>query len=137
VAREPGLWQTTVFHRFQIAKWPIARVKHVFADRFRNLMDAKGIAHPDAFFGTAHAGSVDANLLRKFLQCGNPCKLVEIGLHPGEVAEETPTQNIADGWDDPLADSRPNELRMLVSDELPTILESEGWQLGRLVQSVE
>jgi hypothetical protein len=95
-------------------------------------MDAKGIAHPDVFFGTAHAGGVDINLLRLFLNCSKNCQLVEIGLHPSEAAEKTRTQDIADGWGDPLAGSRPNELRMLVSGELPEILESEGWQLGRL-----
>jgi predicted glycoside hydrolase/deacetylase ChbG (UPF0249 family) len=132
VAREPSLWRTTLCRPFQFGKWPIARVKRLFAEQFRELMDSKGIAHPDAFFGTAHAGRIDAGLLRLFLKCGKNLGLVEIGLHPGEETNETRPQDIADGWDDPLAGSRPNELRLLVSNELPKMLESAGWRLGRL-----
>ena len=59
-------------------------------------------------------------------------RLVEIGLHPGEAAEDESPEDRADGWHDPLAAERPNELGMLVSTELPTFLESAGWRLGRL-----
>jgi hypothetical protein len=58
--------------------------------------------------------------------------LVEVALHPAEPAPPTSPADWIDGWHDPLAASRPNELRMLISDELPAMLERSGWQLGRL-----
>ena len=170
MAWERSLWQSTVL-RGRFWKWPLARVKRAFAQRFRTRMDALGVAHPDVFFGTVHAGSVDLPLLRRFLAekgvrnlfaggmrrggsvgdmgaCDRLCEapsgpfrkmvpdtfsgLVEIGLHPGEAAEDESPEDRANGWHDPLAASRPNELRMLCSAELPAFLESAGWRLGRL-----
>ena len=136
VAWERSLWQSTVLcGRFW--KWPLARVKRAFAARFRARMDALGVAHPDVFFGTVSAGGVDLRLLRRFLAemgsekvtgplCEAPFgpfakglspfpsppadRLVEIGLHPGEAAEDESPEDRADGWHDPLAAVRPNEL---------------------------
>ena len=59
-------------------------------------------------------------------------RLVEIALHPGEAAAGVSPEQEADGWRDPLAARRPGELQMLVSSELPALLESSGWRLGRL-----
>ena len=132
VAWEPALLRNTALRGFAIAKWPLAQVKHVFAANFRTLIDARRIAHPDVFFGTAHAGGVDLRLLRRFLASSPSRRLVEVGLHPGEAASETLPEDRADGWRDPLAAMRPRELQMLVSDELPRCLESSGWRLGRL-----
>jgi hypothetical protein len=132
VALEPALLRNTALHRFGIAKWPLAKVKHMFAARFRSRIDARGIAHPDAFFGTAHAGHIDLKLLRRFLTSSQRHRLVEVALHPGQPAEESSPEDQANGWFDPLAGSRPAELRMLISDELPRWLESAGWRLGRL-----
>jgi chitin disaccharide deacetylase len=132
VAEEPSLFRTTVLHGLRVWKWPLARVKHHFARRFRAMIDARKIAHPDAFYGTAHAGGVDLRLLRLFLASGRKHPLVEIALHPGEAGEEVSPDQKADGWGDPLAAFRPGELSMLVSDELPACLESLGWRLGRL-----
>ena len=70
VAWEPSLFRTTVLSGFHLGKWSLACVKHHFAGRFRKLIDGRGIAHPDAFFGTAHAGGVDLPLLRLFLASG-------------------------------------------------------------------
>jgi predicted glycoside hydrolase/deacetylase ChbG (UPF0249 family) len=132
VAWEPRLFRNTVLHRFGMAKWPIAWVKHMFAARFRARIDARRIAHPDAFFGTAHAGSIDLKLLRLFLASSQRYPLVEVALHPGQLAEETSPADESSGWQDPLARARPEELQMLVSAELPQWLESAGWRLGRL-----
>jgi chitin disaccharide deacetylase len=151
VALEPSLWRTTVL-RAQPWKWPMARLKRAFAGRFLARIDVLGVAHPDAFFGTIHAGSVDLPLLRQFLKKGVRNQLrrtiaggagipvcrstksgtVEVGLHPGEAAEGESAQDQTAGWHDPLAAARPNELRMLLSAELPTLLQSAGWRLGRL-----
>jgi chitin disaccharide deacetylase len=132
VAWEPALLRNTILHGFQIAKWPLARVKHVFAARFRRLIDSRQIAHPDAFFGTAHAGGVDLTLLRMFLASSRNYRFVEIGLHPGQPAGELSPEDERSGWRDPVALSRPKELEMIVSDELPRCVESSGRGLGRL-----
>lgn len=132
VAREPALLRNTAFHRFAAAKWPIAQVKHFFATRFRRNIDARHIARPDAFFGTAHAGNVDLKLMARFLASASNDRLVEVGLHPAESAGEPSQTEIADGWFDPLARMRPLELEMLVSDSLPRLLDKAGRQLGRL-----
>jgi len=132
VAWEPALLRNTALCGFGIAKWPLAQAKHLFAAKFRTLIDARRIAHPDVFFGTAHAGGIDLRLLQRFLASSPSRQLVEVGLHPGEAASETPPKDRADGWRDPLATMRPHELQMLVSEELPRCLESTGWRLGRL-----
>ena len=160
VAWEPSLFRTTVLSGFHLGKWSLACVKHHFAGRFRKLIDGRGIAHPDAFYGTAHAGGVDLPLLRLFLpaadmcpagsipvclkwgissgrqEClphrGEKCRLIEIALHPGEAAAAVSPEQEADGWRDPLATQRPGELQMLVLPELAALLDSSGWRLGRL-----
>jgi chitin disaccharide deacetylase len=131
VARERGLWRSTVL-RGQLLRWPLACVKRAFADRFRAKMDGLGIHHPDAFFGTAHAGGIDLGLMRCFLAIARPDRLVEIGLHPAEAAGMESPEKPADGWHDPLAVSRPEELRMIVSAELSALLDAAGRRLGRL-----
>jgi chitin disaccharide deacetylase len=133
VARERSLWRSTVLcGRFW--KWPLACVKQAFARRFRARMDALGIAHADVFFGTVHAGSIDLPLVRRFLASAPNDRLAEIGLHPANPSEGESPEDRANGWHDPLAASRPNELRMVMSAELVTYLEAAGWRLGRLRQ---
>jgi predicted glycoside hydrolase/deacetylase ChbG (UPF0249 family) len=132
LALEPALLRNIALHGFQIAKWPLARVKHLFAATFRTLVDARRIAHPDAYYGTAHAGGVDLKLLQLFLASSQRHQFIEIGLHPGQSAEEPSPEDLANGWSDPLALARPKELEMLVSEELPRCLQSRGRSLGRL-----
>lgn len=133
VAREPGLWRTTLLHRGNAARWPLAQVKRWFAGRFLRLIKAKSasqlIQHPDAYFGTAHAGQIDLALLKLFLGRAKNGQSVEVGLHPSEA---TNNASVADGWSDPLYAQRPGELAMLTSAELGPWLADNGWQLGRL-----
>jgi predicted glycoside hydrolase/deacetylase ChbG (UPF0249 family) len=131
VAKEPALLRSTVLHG-QFWKWPLARVKRSHAERFGVRMDARDASHADIFFGTAHAGRIDLGLLRLFLAHAAGGGLVEVGLHPGESAAESP-EDRADGWHDPLADARVGELQMLLADALPEMLASSGWRLGRLI----
>lgn len=133
VAWEPALWRTTALNGRQAIRWPLACVKRYFAGRFRTMIEAEGISHPEAFFGTAHAGEVNLRLLRLFLAGGAKHRFVEIALHPGEAGGVPSPQEAADGWRDPLAAARSEELRMLTSPELPVLLETTGWHLGRLV----
>ena len=158
VAWEPSLLRSTVL-RGLFWRWPLARVKRAFARRFRTPWMVR-IAHPDAFYGTVHAGNIDLNLLRLFLagdrrRAGKrgqspfvrstlravpangdcplfPARLVEVGLHPGEPAGATPPQDSVDGCARSLAHARPDELRMLVSGGSPGPAGDLGWQLGRL-----
>jgi chitin disaccharide deacetylase len=132
VAWEPGVFRNTAMWRFGIAKWPLAQVKRLFAGRFRATVNLWGINHTDAFFGTAHAGSVDLQLLQRFMVSSQDRQTVEIGLHPAEATGTISPEDQADGWNDPLATARPRELKMLTSEELPQLLKSCGWQLGRL-----
>jgi predicted glycoside hydrolase/deacetylase ChbG (UPF0249 family) len=136
-AREPALFRTTVLHRFQAAKWPLSVVKRFFAARFCQFVDSRHTPHPAAYFGTAHAGRIDLELLRLFLQCGRKYPSVEVAFHPAEAVEKTSPEEEAAGWRDPLASQRPLELAVLVSLELPAMLEASGWRLGRLNASEE
>ncbi len=132
LAHEPKLFRNTVLHGFHPAQWALAEVKHWFASRFQRKLDRRGIACADAFFGTAHAGHIDLALMRRFLASSRKFRLVEIALHPGEAREPESPQERINGWRDPLADVRPAELEMLVSDALPRLLAASGTQLGRL-----
>jgi len=132
VAFEPSLFRSTALGGLRLWRWPMGRVKRFFAVRFRARMDALGIAHPDAFYGTVCAGGVDLRVMRLFLHGGRQFPLVEIGLHPAERAAEPVAEEWADGWSDPLARLRPNELRLLVSADLPALFEAEHLRLGRL-----
>ncbi len=132
VAWEPALLRNVALHGFQITKWPLAQVKRAFAARFRALVNARQIAHPDAFYGTAHAGGVDLKLMQLFLASGRGRRFIEIGLHPGDAGEAISPQEQSAGWRDPLASSRPRELQMLVSAELPRCLEPYAQRLARL-----
>ena len=131
VAREHAVLRSTVL-RGCFWKWPLAGVKQIFAERFGARMNALRITHPDLFFGAIHAGDVDLRLLRRFLASVRKNHLVEVGLHPAEASTGVSMEDRENGWLDPLARWRPNELQMLTSAELPDYLESTGWRLGRL-----
>jgi predicted glycoside hydrolase/deacetylase ChbG (UPF0249 family) len=131
VARECGLFRTTLLNGFQAKNWSLGHIKRYYAGRF--LRDARNwnVDFPGAFFGTSHAGRVDLQLLRQFLESGNGSRLIEIGLHPalGLAAYDTEAD---DGWSDPLAAQRPKELEMLTGAELVHLLQARGVTLGRL-----
>ena len=140
VAWERSLVRTTLLTGRYAGNWPLACVKRRFAARFRAFADAQAMPHADRFYGTAHAGHIDLALLRRFLRPNRPRHshpagpepLVEIAVHPGEVAGAPSPAESAAAWRDPLAPWRPQELRMLMSDELVEFLASAGWGLGRL-----
>jgi chitin disaccharide deacetylase len=131
VAREQALWRSTVL-RGHLGKWPLALVKRWYAGRLRSRVDALGIPHPDAFFGTVHAGDVARPTLERWLAHACNDRLVEVGLHPAEASDGSSAEDRGAGWHDPLAAARPRELQMLVAAELPKSLEAAGFRLGRL-----
>jgi chitin disaccharide deacetylase len=144
VAVERSLLRSTVLRSLAVPQWLLAHVKGYYARRFRRRMDAIGIAHPDIFFGTAHAGRIDLRLIKVFLahvgRSETPSQerrsetpsYCEIGLHPALALSAESPPDIADGWHDPLAAYRPRELQLLLSPELAEALYARQRRLGRL-----
>jgi predicted glycoside hydrolase/deacetylase ChbG (UPF0249 family) len=134
VARERGLFRTTILNGLQAKNWSLAHIKRYYAGHF--LRDARSwnVDFPGAFFGTSHAGRVDLRLVHQFLDSGRRSRLIEIGLHPalGLSALQTDPE---EGWSDPLATHRPKELDMLTSPDLVSLLQSRGVTLGRLKET--
>ncbi|HVW37884.1 MAG TPA: ChbG/HpnK family deacetylase [Pirellulales bacterium] len=127
---ERNAWRLTFLPRFRLANACLALVKRYYAEKFRRMVDGAGIAHPDAFFGSSHAGCVDLSLVARFLVRPQRFSLAEIALHPG--AADAPVTNDTDGWCDPLAAQRPCELAMLLSPGLQAFLISQRIKLGRI-----
>ena len=90
MALERSLFRSTVYEKFHLGDWLLARVKRSFAKRFRRRMDRLPARHADVFHGTAHAGRIDFDLMRLFLDDCRPGGLLEIGMHP---AAETPGES--------------------------------------------
>jgi chitin disaccharide deacetylase len=131
MAEEPGLWRSTLLKDFSLPRWLLACVKRHFARRFRGRIARLSAAHPEVFFGTAHAGRINLPLLRLFLSESRSSQTIEIGLHPGRAVEGIPV-DATTGWHDPLASQRPRELQMLTSPELAAHLQQRHLSLGRL-----
>jgi predicted glycoside hydrolase/deacetylase ChbG (UPF0249 family) len=135
VALEQRLVRTTLLSGLgQPGNFGMALVKRHFATEFRDRMRRAKRPHPDAFFGTAHAGRVDLPRLRSFLSGGVAARVVEVGLHPGAPPSDMTVVEADSGWRDPLAALRPNELELLTSGALVAELEQHGWRLGRLAE---
>jgi chitin disaccharide deacetylase len=132
VADERSLARSTLLRNFSPHVWLLAGIKRFFAKRFHRRMEQLDVHYPARFHGSAHAGKIDMPLIRLFLHDREPDLPIEICLHPAAEAIEDPGYNEEDGWTDPLASSRPNELRLLTSPELAEYLETHNYRLGRL-----
>jgi chitin disaccharide deacetylase len=134
VARESGLWRTTLVNSLDAKNWSLAQIKRYYAGRLQRDAGRWNVQFAAAFFGTSHAGRIDLQLVGQFLASQLDCRLIEIGLHPAiglSAAQAEPE----DGWADPLAAHRPKELDMLTSPRLVELLQSRGVTLGRLVET--
>ena len=132
VAEEQLLLRSMLLRSLSPRAWLLARIKQIYAKRFHRRMEQLEISHPGRFHGTAHAGKINMPLIRLFLDDCQPTSPVEIVLHPATEAAADQIDNIDDGWTDPLASLRPNELRLLTSSELADYLETHHYRLGRL-----
>jgi predicted glycoside hydrolase/deacetylase ChbG (UPF0249 family) len=133
VAAEPSLGRLILGRGLGIKRAVLAAGQQFCARRFRRRMVQLAIPHPDAYYGTALSGRLDLRWLRAFLR--RPFGLVEICLHPAQPAPG-PAGSPADAWHDPLADLRPQELKMLLSADLGEELIARQVKLGRLSQRV-
>ncbi|HEX4145758.1 MAG TPA: ChbG/HpnK family deacetylase [Pirellulales bacterium] len=130
VAAERGLRASTRIAGLGLGTRALAVVKHWYAGRFGGRMRAAGLAFPDRFFGTAHAGCIDQAVLGSFLQSAAGCRVAEIAWHPGRRPADHPCPVV--GWADPLERRRPAELALLTSPQLADTLAAAGFGLGRL-----
>ena len=128
VAREPRLVQT-VLARGQVATFLVALIKRHFAGRFRKR-EASAFPTTDRFFGTAHAGLVTPEILKQFLAAASRSGVTEVGLHPATVCD-SPTAPSGD-WFDPLASTRPLELKWLCDASTVPLIAGHSLSLGRL-----
>ncbi len=127
-AHERHLAVTTLRTRRPSA-WFVAQIKRQFARRILPHLQASHLAHPDEYFGTAHAGRITLPVLSAWLDRVAGNRSLEVGIHPACAADETSPPL---GWSDPLAALRPSELAMLCSDSLVAALRERHLQLGRL-----
>lgn len=130
LALEPHLTRT-LFPELRLTTWGLSLVKQFYARRFRGQLAGKSLVAPQQFFGTSHAGLVTLRTLRKFLSYPSRGQWTEVGLHPAvEGCQHTP--QVSDGWNDPLAAHRPQELAWLCASKTVDLLNSQGFKLGRL-----
>jgi predicted glycoside hydrolase/deacetylase ChbG (UPF0249 family) len=128
VACEPRLMQS-VLGQGRFAAWGLSLIKHYYGLAFRRRMQHVHARFPDCFFGTAHAGRINQDIMRTFLREPFTADFTEIGLHPGSEPADDPTD---DAWNDPLSRLRPAECEWLCHPELAKLLKSRGIVLGRL-----
>jgi predicted glycoside hydrolase/deacetylase ChbG (UPF0249 family) len=134
VACEPGTVGSLVRCRGAggIASIPGAVAKRLLAAGHRRRVRGSGLRHAGLFFGSVTAGRVGLPELERFLAIGiaRGVEVVEVGLHP--AAPRHAQAAASSPWVDPLAATRPQELRWLIGSALPQLLARHGVRLGRL-----
>ncbi|HEX3871910.1 MAG TPA: ChbG/HpnK family deacetylase [Pirellulales bacterium] len=128
LALENRLAATTLY-RGRFSAWALAHIKRRFAARLLPLVEASDLQHSDEFFGTAHAGHITLDVLRRRFQYFADGRLLEVGIHPGsDERADAPTSP----WHDPLSALRPRERDLLCCDELVELMLERRLGLGRL-----
>lgn len=131
-ACEPGHRRTSLRPDMRLSNWCLSFVKQYYALRCRDRLDAANLDHPDAYFGTSHAGRIDLNLMRRYLRLARRHTRSEIAFHPGRSPSSRDDDLQSDGWHDPLAAARPAELRLLCSPALAELLATAQFGPARL-----
>ena len=134
VAVEPALARTTLWRNVRLGAWILAHVKQRYARKLRARVAGRAALSPRRFFGTAHAGRIDARTFEAFLTAAGNTGVIEIGMHPGLANRRISLRALDDGWNDPLATGRPHELALLQSPALAERLRARNARLGRLAQ---
>jgi predicted glycoside hydrolase/deacetylase ChbG (UPF0249 family) len=149
LARERGLLRSTLLYEYRPTNWCVAHVKRFYAVRLEQHARRWGVGLPHAYFGTSHAGRINLDVMRHYLRSAAGSGLIEIGVHPATDSSQDAGAKAAangrthggidaqrdDGWDDPLAALRPQELGMLTSPLLVELVQEFGLSLGRLSPS--
>jgi chitin disaccharide deacetylase len=133
-AVEPGLLGLKLLAGWGLRRFLLAVVQQVYARRFRRKIRRLGLTYPDVYFGTTMAGRIDVLRVQAFLGRMGQSRTGEIGVHPASPAPPATETDLANGWHDPLARFRPNELEMVLSPGLCDLLEQAGAGLGRLAE---
>ncbi len=133
IAAERSFLRTALLSGCPWHRWLLSCARQTHALRFSRRMRRLGVGHPDCFYGAVDAARTDMRRMRWFLSHSRDFRLAEIVLHPAVAPGGLP--EAADGWRDPLADLRPTELDMLLSPELPDLLEERHLRLGRLAEA--
>ena len=131
VAVEPGLHATILRYDGRLPAWLLAIVKRHFAGQFLRRISRGFALYPPTYFGTAHAGRIDARLVELFLRHAPGDGMIEIAFHPAVRGDHRAADN-RDGWLDPLASRRVDELKFLESDALASLIKARDSRLGRL-----
>lgn len=131
---EPGLTGSTLRPDSAATNWCLSQIKRMFACRFMLETRRAGVSFPRAYFGTGHAGRVNLSVMQRFLESARSYATSEIGLHPGELPASQ-VGLVTEGWNDPLAEVRSNECRLLIGSELVALFKERGLRLGRLNRS--
>ena len=133
VAVEPALARTTLVHQGRLRAWLFVGFQsNLYAHKLRACSWGSHVAWPEVFFGTAHAGRIDAGVMDLILAQTRKAGAVEIGMHPGYEDMESRPHEVDNGWFDPLSSLRPRELELLQSAAFAQQLRKYGATLGRL-----
>lgn len=133
-AREQDVWLAWRDHPSPVLNTTLALVKRGLADRLRQTA-AHDCAYADAVCGTAHAGRMSLDVLRRSIAGLQPGATLEIILHPGHAPATLAPAQVEEGWRDSIAELRPAELAMLTSAQLFDMLAAAGVSLGRIASA--
>ena len=112
-----------------LGRWLVGAGRWCAAGQFRRRVAAAGVVSPDAFLGSLSAGRVTLQQIRSFLAANRRFRRAEIVLHPARATDDGAA---GDGWSDPWAARRAQELQLVLSNELAVCLEQAGVGLGRM-----
>lgn len=131
VAREQRIWDAVRNHPSPLRNVCRTFVASRLAEHLRRNVQGR-FELADAYCGSAHAGRMSLDMVRRWVHDLPPGRTLEIGLHPGCAAPRLSVRDTDDGWSDALGDRRPLELAWLQSEALGEVLHAAHVRLGRI-----